>query len=41
MNTVLRQKEQEIDQKILQLQNFKKVIKQTLSGECEFKDMLN
>ena len=41
MNTVLRQKEQEIDEKILQLQNFKKVIKQTLSGECEFKDMLN
>lgn len=40
MNSILQQKQQEIDQKIAQLQAFKGLIQQTLGGNCDFKEML-
>lgn len=40
MNAFLKSKEQEIDNKILQLQAFKQEIKSTLTGHCHYKAQL-
>ena len=40
MNDYLQQKEREIDEKIAKLQAFKREIKDTLAGNCVYKEQL-
>lgn len=41
MNTYLESKEKEIDEKITKLKNFKKEIRETLSGNCKHREEIN
>jgi MerR family copper efflux transcriptional regulator len=40
MDTYLKSKEQEIDEKIMKLQMFKQEIKHTLAGNCLYRELL-